>query len=275
MLRPLWLDLLTAMLPLVAGLLAFLAGRALWRLPAWIFRLTIGLTVCGVALVGIALCTSLADLTGAWLHAVGGTLAVTCVAALLLLGVVWRKPGRSTSSLFLAVVIGLAGLLLFQDGGGRLFWRSLASSLWENKPDRNGLLSQTTGWTCSPATAAMLLHRYGISSSEGELAYLAGTSLLGTDLYSITDALNAKLRAHGSGYQARIEAVVYEVWVGRGEPFLVPVNLPGLGAHAVLVERAEPEGVLLVDPRFGTRQRQSRQEFLAVWIGRGIRVAMD
>jgi hypothetical protein len=223
-----------------------------------------------VALVGIGLSTSLADQTGAWLHAIGGALAATCVTALLLLGVVWSQPGRSTSSAFLAVLVGLAGLLLLQDGGARLFWRALGSSLWENRPDRSGLLSQTTGWTCSPAAAAMLLHRHGIPSSEGELAYLSGTSLMGTDLYQITDALNAILQAQGNEGRARIDMVDYDVWVERGEPFLAPVNLPGLGAHAVLVERAEPEEALVVDPRHGSRQRLPCQELVAMWLGRGV-----
>ena len=88
MLRPFWLDLAIALLPVLAGLLSFMAGGALRRLSAPIFRLILALVVCGVVLVGIALCSPLADPVGAWLHTVGGTLAVTCTMALL-----WFKTG--------------------------------------------------------------------------------------------------------------------------------------------------------------------------------------
>src|SRR5205823_4407020 len=98
------------------------------------------------------------------------------------------------------------------------------TSLWGNRPDGNGLLSQRTGWTCSPAAAAMLLHRHGLAGSEGELAYLAGTGILGTDLYSITDALNATFQAHGKNLCARIEVAGYDTWVERGEPFMASVH---------------------------------------------------
>ncbi len=46
-------------------------------------------------------------------------------------------------------------------------------------------------------SAAMLLHCYGVRTSEGEMAYLANTSLFGTDARSIRPALNAKLARHG------------------------------------------------------------------------------
>jgi ABC-type bacteriocin/lantibiotic exporter with double-glycine peptidase domain len=110
----------------------------------------------------------------------------------------------------------------------------------------------------------MLLHRYGIRASEGEMAYLAGTSLFGTDAQAIARALQQKVRERG--WQARARRSEYEECARRREPFLAHVQGPDLG-HAVLVERMGGEQVEVVDPLEGSPRRLSREEFEGAWDG--------
>jgi ABC-type bacteriocin/lantibiotic exporter with double-glycine peptidase domain len=177
---------------------------------------------------------------------------------MLLLGVVWTSRGRSTSTGFLRVVVGLVLLIVLLESGGRLWWRFVGTSAWENVPDAEGCVRQSSGWTCSPASAAMLLHHYGIASSEGELAYLAGTNYLGTDAPSIAYALNKKAEPK---FRAHVAEISYDACIRFEMPFLAAVHVPGLGGHMVLVLRVHEDHVALIDPRFGLKQKPRREEF--------------
>jgi Peptidase C39 family len=268
MLRPFLLDLFAALLPPAVGAAAFFAGTALHRLPILVFRWIITLAVLVVTGLVVAYLASLHDWTGAVLHGVGGETNLACGAALLLLGVVWSRLKRSTSSGFLGAVAGIAVLILGLNSSGRLWWRWGAEAAWRNAPDRNGCLTQTSWMTCAPAAATMLLHHHGIAATEGELAYRSGTSLFGTDLYTTAAALTDKGREQG--WSARVERFEYAEWVRRGSPFIAHTNIPSLGGHALFVEKAEAEGAWIVDPRFGRREKLPRDEFLRIWEGRAI-----
>jgi hypothetical protein len=222
--------------------------------------------VLAVVVLAVAYFTSVKDWTGAYLLAVGGETSPACWSAAFLLGVVWNSPGRSTSSAFLAIVVGLAAVFLLLNGSGRLWWRFLAEREWANGPGKDGSLAQTTGWTCAPTAAAMLLHAHGISATEGEMAYLAGTSWMGTDLYATAEALDRK--AAPSGLRARVERTDFETCLARGVPFVVTVRLPGIGGHALFVERIDARGVEVIDPIRGRRQVLPRERFESLWEGR-------
>jgi ABC-type bacteriocin/lantibiotic exporter with double-glycine peptidase domain len=180
--------------------------------------------------------------------------------------VVWSVPNRSLSSGFLGCLVALAGCLLLIEASGRLWWRFCAPGAWQRSADAKGRLQQSSGFTCSPA-AVMLLHRHGIPSSEGEMAYLAGTSLFGTDALATTRALQRKARPHG--WQARVVHADYEACAGLEAPFLAHVSGPALG-HALLVERAGPDLVEVLDPLDGSRRKMSRAGFERVWDGTAI-----
>src|SRR5262249_47964863 len=152
---------------------------------------------------------------------------------------------------------------------GRLWWRFAAPELWERTADAGGSLQQSSGLTCSPAAAVMLLHRHGIPTSEGEMAYLAGTSLFGTDAPSMCRALQAQ----GGPFCFRAEArrTDYEECRRDGSPFIAHVQRDLLG-HAILVERMDAEWVGVVDPLDGQRRTISRGEFEAAWSGTALRI---
>jgi hypothetical protein len=269
MLRPLVLDILALLVPACVGALTFWGGRSLRRLPR---VLQVGSVVLAVAVVAggaASLAGLLPDRVGQLVSLAGGGTVLLSWAALLLLGIAWAAPDRCLSTAFLACLAALAGCLLVIESSGPLWWRFCAPELWQNTPDAHGNLLQSSGTTCAPAAAAMLLHRYGIPASEGEMAYLAGTSLFGSDAHALARALDAKVRPHG--WRASAGHADYEECVRRGEPFVAHVRGPSFG-HAVLVERASRDGVQVVDPVEGKPGRMSRDEFKRAWDGTVIRV---
>ncbi len=270
MIRPVYLDLLDILLPLSATLAALAGGRFLNRLPLRVFRAVIGIAVAIVLFLAVSYFMPIhAAVSDAFWH-IGGVTFVACIMAMLLLGVVWTSRGRSTSTGFLGVMVGLVVVIVMLDSGGRLWWRFAAESTWQNVPDAAGCLKQSSAWTCSPATAAMLLHHYGIEASEGEMAYLAGTNYLGTDAPSIAHALSAKAAPK---FVAHVADATYDACIGRTEPFLACIHLPGLGGHAVLALRVHLEHIELIDPRFGHRQRLNRTEIETQWQGKIVYLA--
>jgi hypothetical protein len=269
MLRPVGLDILGLLLPLVAGALAFWVGRRLRRWPVALATGMVALAVGLVILGGGSMARLLPDGLEQAISQAGGATILLSGVALLLLGVAWSAPARRISAGFLASLVALAGCLILIETSGPLWWRYCAAELWERVPDANGRLRQSSSVTCSPAAAAMLLHRYGIRASEGEMAYLAGTSLFGTDAPAMARALQEKVRERR--WQARARHSGYAECVGRGEPFLAHLRGSDLG-HAVLVEGVSWEQVEIVDPLEGSPRRLSREEFEGAWDGTVIEI---
>ncbi len=266
MLRPPWLDLLALLLPPALGVLLFMAAAQLRRLPRFVFAAILTLTVSVVAFLVTAYFSPLRDWTDAWLYPLGGERSLACGAGLLLLGVVWGQPGRSTSSSFLVVVVALVTLILLLDGSGRLWWRWLSPGVWNNRCDAAGCVRQTSSVTCGPAAAVMLLHAHGIEASEGELAYEAETSFFGTSLAALANVISK--RAHSSGMSARVERLPFDTWAERQTPFLAQVQ--SSGGHALFVERLTDKEGHVIDPATGKRAVLPRAAFLRTWEGRGI-----
>jgi hypothetical protein len=273
MLRPLPLDLLAVFVPLGLGAAAFVLGRSLIRLAkplrGFIIVSTISLVVIGAS----SLAGLLPDRIEAVLSHVGGGTVVLSWAALLLLGFVWSIPRRPLRSGFLlALVLAAIGLQLLETGGA-LWWRFLAPSLWRQFADARGCLMQSSGFTCSPAAGVMLLHQHGIVASEGEMAYLAKTSFFGTDRHALADALAMKVADRG--WSVKADLTDYESCLDRGVPFVAHVWRKDVGGHAVLVRRATPESVALIDPLDGYPRQVPRTQFeemwdgTAIWIGAG------
>jgi len=266
--RPLWLDLLDLLLPPVVGVLLFLGASRLHRLPRVVFGIVLTLAVLVVSVLVVAYFSPLRDWTEEWFHAVGGERAIACAAGLVLLGAVWSQPGRTTSSGFLVVLVVIVAGMLLLDGSGRLWWRYFHPQAWSNVPDADGCIRQSSALTCGPAAATLLLRAHGIHASEGELAYLAGTSLFGTGLSSMAHVLTD--RARSLQLSGRVERVPYETWVLRAMPFIAHVQIPGLGGHALFVERLTATEAQVVDPASGQRENLSREAFEKKWEGRAI-----
>jgi len=206
-----------------------------------------------------------------WFTCLGGPKFVLALIALFLLGVAWHEPQRSFGPGFMLFLIGVAGLIVLIESSGRVYWRFLGSQAWTQTVDETGRLKQSTVWTCGPTAAVMLLHHYGIASSEGELAYLCGTSFFGTDEFALARALNQ--RAGANGWAAVVRKTDYDHCLAEGQPFIASVRVGGMFAHAVYVERVGQNSVTIVDPDDGKRKDVPRQDFEAKWNGEAVSFA--
>ena len=271
MLRPLVWDILTFLFPLGLGALAFGCGRTFNRWPKWLQASSLALAIFIVASGVAALNNLLPFHFDRLISLIGGGTLLLSWSALFLLGVVWSAPNNRFNPSFLVCLALFSGCLLLIESGGALWWRFLHPDLWGNFPNVHGHLQQSDGATCSPTAAAMLLHHYGIQASEGEMAYLAGTSLFGSDAFGMARALDLKVRPH-NGW-ALAELADYVQCVRRGEPFLAHIQGFGIG-HAVLVKQALEGEVLLVDPITGKEQKMPRKDFEQGWNHTVVRVTL-
>lgn len=261
MLRPLLVDCLWALVPCIAVLAVCAAGTRAWRWPRS-GKVTAG-AICG--LVGILPFAGLIGARGASISSVasrfGGVTILMGLLALFLVSVALAAPKRSIRPSILALVLAVAAGVVVLEGASPLIWRSGFGTMWSNLPDQRGAMQQSNGMTCAAASGAMLLARYGVERSEGELAYVVGTSLFGTDQYELARGLGRL----GAG-EGRTAFLTFNDAVALGRPFIAYI-WTDIGRHAVLVELIGDAGVLAIDPRFGGEKEYSRGEFEAVWTG--------
>lgn len=265
--RPLALDILDVVIPLAVGAALFIGGRLQRRLPMAL-RVVLVVAAIGIVVIGgLTLAHVIPAEVGLWVSRIGGATVLLAWIAQFLVGIVWDTTGRSFSASFLVVLTILAGCLIAVESSGRLWFRYRETELFARYPDEKGMLQQSSGASCSPTAAAMLLHRHGIKSSEGEMAYLAGTSLFGTDAPSIARALRLKLEDRVWRVVAR--HMSYDECTRLGVPFIAHVAGSSSG-HALLVESAVADHVQIVDPAEGKRIWMLRAAFEKIWDGTAI-----
>ena len=130
----------------------------------------------------------------------------------------------------------------------------------------DGVCQQTTPYTCGASAAATLLHHYGITSTEAEMAELCWTnSLSGTDEFCVARGLRLKL-----GDRALRPALHRATWddvVAREAPAMITIKWGILVDHWVVLLEVQDDGAILVgDPLEGVR-RYSKADFLATFQG--------
>ncbi len=267
--RPLAVDVVTFLVPLLVGVGLFVLGRWFRGWPRWV---RVAVVTFALGVIGVAILATQRMLPFAleqWISGISGMITIVCLVALFLLGVVWAVPGRSMSSPFLAAISLIALSMIAVEAGGRLWWRFAPEETWSRTADENGLLRQSSGMTCSPAAAVMLLHQRGITAGEGEMAYLAATSMFGTDSHGITRALEAK--AGPLGWRVVTGRSTYDEAIRDGGPFLAHLEGSRVG-HAVTVVWVTPEGVGLLDPADGKLWALGRDVFESEWDGTTVRL---
>lgn len=272
MLRPLYLDLLYFLIPLAVGALAFLAGRTFRRWPL-VVRILAVLVALGIVTGGVlALARRLPFEVQPAVSWVGGATVILAWVALFLIGVVWGVPGRSFSSNFLVAIVAIAGVLVAIESAGPLWWRYGEPETWRRTADKDGFLVQSSGATCSPAASVMLLRLYDVAASEGELAYLSGTSLFGTDAHAMARALQQKVGP--LGWRVEVRRTDYDSALRRKRPFVAHVEGSTSG-HALLVEGMSPEKVIVRDPADGKLKQAARADFERMWDGTAIYIVRE
>lgn len=253
MLRPLLLDLFDFFWPIGLGCLVYGLGVVARRWPGIGARLGLPLFLAGVGGLGY------------WQH--GWTLVLSWLA-LFLLGVAATSPRRSFSSAFLVCLVLLAGGMILLETSGRMWWRFCAPEAWQRGANEQGHLRQSSGTTCGPVSAVMLLHYHGLDASEGEMAYRAGSTWFGSSAQTLVRALTEKVQEHGGWAEVRQEN--YAGCLARDTPFVAIVRRPDIGRHAVFVEKVTETEVQLVDPLYGSRNRFTRLQFEQEWVGTAV-----
>ncbi len=157
---------------------------------------------------------------------------------------------------------GLMVVLMFAAGWGLVADHRLRGTVREN-----GVCLQTSNYSCAPASAAALLHRYGVPATELEMAQLCLTRTFGisagTSESGLARGLRRKLEDRGEVRVARLPLDRVPL------PALVAIKVPpGIG-HSVLVTELTPDTVRFMDPRAG-HTALPRERFEADWSGSAI-----
>jgi hypothetical protein len=128
----------------------------------------------------------------------------------------------------------------------------------------DGVCHQTSGYSCSAASAAMLLDRYGIHATEREMAELCITcNATGTTQSGLLRGLRIKA---GDRWTVRIGHPSYE---RIPTPSIISLRLSPILTHSALLEKVTPEEVSVVDPLYG-RGKLSRSIFDREWMGSAV-----
>lgn len=129
----------------------------------------------------------------------------------------------------------------------------------------DGVCRQTTDYTCGAAAAATLLHHYGVTTNEREMAELCWTnSLTGTDELCVARGLRRKLE--DTSLTPFITTATYEDLVTWNEPVAVTIKYQLLVDHWVVVIDAREGRVLVGDP-MGGRRIFTEEAFRERWRG--------
>lgn len=258
MLRPLYVDVLDALWPFALAALAFFIGTRARRFPAYVYIGSVILTVLVSLTSVVTYVFAPIDWLGTIYYWLGGAAALAVWSAFYLLGLERSFPKRMLSTGFAALIAALVGFALVVDCGGRLTWRFVGDSPWGNSVSESGFTGQTTGYTCAPASAAMMLHHYGVSTTEGEMAYQAGTTLMGSNLYNMKHAIARKIC--DKGWIVTTDSFDFDDCARRQEPFILYALIPRIGLHAVYVRNMAANTATIFDPLLGILDRVSREE---------------
>lgn len=261
---PICSEWLRALIMPVVGVSMLYLGRRISGLPD---RLKNGLSLVVIALALISVAAYYRPLwfilrpTVEW---AGGPAVVTGCALLLLVGV----AGAAKRSGVLNIVVCTVFVIIQGTACVPLYWHYLAREAYANYPDKDGLIHQTTGVTCVPASASMLLNRYGFRMSEGFIAERSGTDLTGTDDFTLAQTLNRMIAVRG--LRANIGNLSYEQAAGLHRPLIVAIILPVIGPHSVMVNSIGSHGVNISDPMSGGQEDLSVSEFKNAWAGKAV-----
>lgn len=268
------------------GVMALLSAACLVlpaRLPPkrWLLYALAGATVAAIVLFVTFL---LDNVRMAWLlpfaclPVVGNWLPPL---ACLLAGLAWRLiPGAWWRRCI--TLVPLVALCLWKSWGWYFEPLPEVESRWEG-----GVCMQTSGSSCSAASAATLLSHYGIRTSEAEMARLCMTRSWGTSMWGVYRGLTLKTR--GTGYRVVVDRLDVDGLRRAREPLLLVAGIsrreipadprytrdwgwtPGVFHAVCFLEPAEDDLILIADPSTGL-DHWSRENLAVLWDGAVLRI---
>ena len=185
--------------------------------------------------------------------------SLLCVALGMAIAISWRT---ARVQLGMIGVVGILGLLAFVSVESH-FLAPIYSRLAHNiRPNR--VVRQTSASSCAPSALASILQRWGITSAtETEVARAAGTSLMGTSMPQVLQAVKSfglsgmELKPTWEQMQQINRPGVLAVWqiTDAGE------KLP----HAVALMAIDGIKAIVADPATGKYQSYTQAEFNVIW----------
>lgn len=182
-------------------------------------------------------------------------------------------------------VVTAVGMLVI--GALGLFWPLLGSPPKCDEKWDGDICLQTTQSSCMAAASATLLRKFGIDTSEQQMARLCFTRK-GTNWLGLYHGLSLKLRLIDK--QPFLFDETIEELLNRDEPQIISCELteaaakkhpemaedwgwlPGIKHAVVLLGRSTPEDrVVIADPANGLEE-WTLDELTLLWDGRGVRV---
>lgn len=131
--------------------------------------------------------------------------------------------------------------------------------------DAKGICHQTSGYSCSPASAVMLLHYAGISATEREMAELCVTRCGNSTVAGTSDSgamRGLRLKMAGRGRPV-ISTPRYDE---LRAPAMVAIRIHDRMSHSIVVVKVGPDEVKVIDPLYG-RGTIPRIQFERDWKG--------
>jgi len=185
------------------------------------------------------------------------------------LGAVCATVARRSADARYAKLPHAMGVLLLAFIG--LHWsthRSIANNLGRVVLE-DGMVLQSSGVSCVPASAANIAAQFGIERTEREMAELLGTTVQGTSVAQTVYGMR-KLSVHCRKAEFD-EAAAIPV------PAMLFVDHPSAGeeSHAVAMTRRPENGrIEILDP-LGGRRVFTEADFTAIWHGKALLFSKD
>ncbi len=131
----------------------------------------------------------------------------------------------------------------------------------------DGVCMQSTDYTCVAASMVTLLHAWGITATETEMARLSRTDTSGTTDIRALAGLQHKL--NGSNLAAHYDAFAYDDLMRTPMPCIASIDWGYTANHMVAIMKITEKEVTLGDPLESIKQIP-KSEFLRKWNGRAI-----
>jgi predicted double-glycine peptidase len=172
---------------------------------------------------------------------------------------VWKRDGLMVAAGLLLVHCGVLAILTSQP------------HQLTGRVDDRGICHQTSGYSCSAASAVMLLHQAGVPATEQEMAELCVTRPGGTIVSGTSDSgamRGLRLKMAGRGRPV-ISTPAYDQLTA---PAMVAIAISNQISHSIVVVKVEADQVKVIDPLYG-RGTISRRQFERDW--KGIAITLE
>ncbi len=122
---------------------------------------------------------------------------------------------------------------------------------------------QSTGYTCSPASCALLLKKFGINAGEREMSELCLTQITGTEYINIARGLKIKLDPFE--YEVKLTRASWETLNDITLPCITSIYILNGILHTITILKINDNEVTFADPLAGKLIIYKKEKFIESW----------